>query len=231
MKYLVIIPARSGSKGLPGKNIRELDGKPLIGYSIEVAKQLFDKDSIVVSSDGKEILDVAKSFGLNIPFVRPDELAQDHSTSAEVLLHCIEFFKAQNKHYDAIVLLQPTSPLREKKDVENALTVFENNYPNLDMVVSVKETDSNPYYVLYEENSKGFLEKSKPSNFTRRQDCPKVWEVNGAVYVINTKSLQDKKMSDFQSIIHSPMSKINSVDIDDLHDFEYVEFLLSKRKC
>ena len=115
MKTLVVIPARSGSKGLPDKNIKLLNGKPLIHYSIEVAQKVFSNQDICVSTDSQKYISVAEMTGIQVPFLRPEELANDTATTQEVLLHCIKFYESRDMFYDYVLLLQPTSPLRKKK--------------------------------------------------------------------------------------------------------------------
>jgi N-acylneuraminate cytidylyltransferase len=229
MNTLFIIPARGGSKGLPGKNIKPLNDVPLIFYSIDVARKFMNDSNICISTDDTKIKNlVEKGRNLKVPFVRPSELATDSAGTYEVLIHALDFYEMQmKKNYDAIVLLQPTSPFRTKKDVENALHLF--NPSQHDMVVSVVETKSNPYFSLFEENDSGFLEQSKKSNYTRRQDCPKVYEYNGAVYVINVNSLKKMKINEFVRIQKSLMDKENSLDIDTPFDWEIAEYFAKKR--
>ncbi|WP_254423485.1 cytidylyltransferase domain-containing protein [Algoriphagus sp. A40] len=224
---MVVIPARGGSKGLPRKNIKDLGEKPLIQYTIEAAREVFNDDVICVSTDDKKIKEVVESLGLKVPFLRPPELASDTSGTYEVLLHAIDFY--QNRGYipDTLILLQPTSPFRTGIHIKEALALFDNS---LEMVVSVKETKSNPYYVLKEEDSNGWLVNSKESNFNRRQDCPKVWEVNGAIYLINIEALKSKKINELSKVKKYVMSEESSLDIDDLVDFELAEIFLEKYK-
>jgi N-acylneuraminate cytidylyltransferase len=229
MNTLFIIPARGGSKGLPGKNIKPLNDVPLIFYSIDVAREFTNDSNICISTDDTKIKNlVEKERNLKVPFVRPSELASDSAGTYEVLIHALDFYEMQmKKNYDAIVLLQPTSPFRTKKDVENALHLF--NPSQHDMVVSVVETKANPYFTLFEENDSGFLEQSKKSNYTRRQDCPKVYEYNGAVYVINVNSLKKMQINEFVRIQKSLMDKENSLDIDTPFDWEIAEYFAKKR--
>ena len=140
---LYIIPARGGSKGIPGKNIKPLAGKPLIQYTIEVARQLADDANICVSTDSPDIKSVAESTGLPLPFLRPVELATDDTGTYEVLIHALKFYQSIGSDYEKLVLLQPTSPFRTAGHVKEALAKWEDG---IEMVVSVKETKSNPYY-------------------------------------------------------------------------------------
>jgi len=224
MRTLVVIPARSGSKGLPDKNIKVLNGKPLIHYSIEVAQQIFDNEDICISTDSDKYIKVAEKTGLRIPFVRPETLSTDNATTQDVLLHCLDFYEQKGVFYDYILLLQPTSPFREKKHLEDIL--MENN-EDCDMIVSVKETDSNPYYVLLEENEEGYLKKLMKGEFTRRQDCPKVYEYNGSMYLIRVSSMKEKLISSFTKIKKYEMHSKYSLDIDSEIDFKLAEVLLN----
>ena len=224
MKTLIIIPARGGSKGVPNKNIKQLNGKPLIQYTIEAAKKINKDIDICMTSDSDLIINTVKNIGLPVPFKRPENLAKDNSGTYEVLLHTIDFYKQKGIIYDTIILLQPTSPLRNEKHIQEALALYSDD---LDMLVSVKETESNPYYVLFEENKNGYLQKSKEGNFTRRQDCPKVWEYNGAIYIINVKALLQKNMGEFKKIKKYIMDSKSSLDIDTKLDFALAEYLIN----
>ena len=223
MNTLVVIPARSGSKGLPDKNIKLLNGKPLIHYSIEVAQQIFNNEDICISTDSDKYIKIAEQTGLKVPFVRPETLSTDNATTQDVLLHCLDFYEQKGVFYDYILLLQPTSPFREKKHLEDILMA---NKEDCDMIVSVKETESNPYYVLFEENKSGLLEKSKKGNFTRRQDCPKVYEYNGSMYLIKVSSIKEKLFSSFTKIKKYEMHSKYSIDIDSEIDFKLAEVLI-----
>lgn len=229
MNSLVVIPARGGSKGLPGKNIKLLNGKPLIHYTIEAARRLFKDIEICFSTDDNEIKKVAEQTGLSVPFLRPKELANDDSGTHEVLLHAIKYYKENFYKPDVIILLQPTSPFRTSDQIKEAINIYTKE-KDIDMIVSVKETKSNPYYILFEENQKGFLEKSKKSNINRRQDCPKVWELNGAIYIISANSLHSKSIQELKKIKKYVMDDYTSHDIDNLFDWEIALTLLNKHK-
>lgn len=227
MKPLVIIPARGGSKGVPGKNIKLLNGKPLINYTVDAAREVFSDEQICVSTDSIEIKTAVESTGLNVPFIRPAELATDTAGSYGALLHAIDFYEQRGYHPDVIILLQPTSPFRSAKHISEALKLIDDV---CEMVVSVRETNANPYYVLKEENEEGWLEKSKPGNFTRRQDCPKVYEVNGAIYIMHTEELKAKPLGKFEKVRKYLMGEYSSMDIDTTLDWQLAEFVLSTSK-
>ncbi|MFB0925316.1 MAG: acylneuraminate cytidylyltransferase family protein [Vicingaceae bacterium] len=221
---LVVIPARGGSKGVPGKNIKLLNKKPLIHYTIEAARKVFVDRYIYVSTDSTEIKSITEQTGLTVPFLRPEHLATDTANTRDVLLHALEQFTLKNKKKpDVIILLQPTSPFRSATHISEALALYN---ANLDMVVSVKETNANPYYVLFEEDDDEYLKKSKQSRALRRQDVPKVWELNGAVYIINPKSIQKKPISEFESVVKYEMDDWSSHDIDTKLDWKIAEVIL-----
>ena len=224
MRALYLIPARGGSKGVPRKNIKLLNGKPLIYYTIKAARQLSEDKDICVSTDDIEIKEVVESFGLIVPFLRPESLAEDNSPTEGVINHALEFYKQKGIEYNVVVLLQPTSPLRSGDHIKEALKIYNED---VDMVVSVFQTQSNPYYVLFEQDENGFLKKSKESNFTRRQDCPDVWELNGAIYIINVNTFYKKGMQYLDKKLHYEMDRKSSIDIDDEIDFKLVELIIS----
>lgn len=225
MATLFLIPARGGSKGIPGKNIKPFCGKPLICHSIDHARALSDDALICVSTDSEEIRRVAEDHGLHVPFLRPAELATDRSGSREVMIHALDRYRDMGFDIDRLVLLQPTSPLRTPEDIQNCLDLYT---PQLDMVVSVKEAATNPYYNAFEPDEDGYLHISKgPGTYTRRQDAPKVWEYNGAVYVINPESLRERPMGLFERRRMYAMPAERSVDLDTPLDWLMAEQLAS----
>lgn len=226
MNTLFLITARGGSKGIPGKNIKPFLGKPLLYYAIDTARELAPDTNICLSTDADDIIQAAEAYGLTVPFKRPDALATDQAGSYEVLLHAVNFYKQAGIHYDTVVLLQPTSPFRTASHVREAMTLYSSD---LDMVVSVMESDLNPYYNLFEENASGYLHRSKESAFTRRQDCPAVYAYNGAVYVINVASLEQHSLSQFSHIRKYVMSTADSIDLDTPLDWQFAEFVASQR--
>lgn len=220
---LIVIPARGGSKGVPGKNIKKLGGKPLIHYTVEAAREVFDDRDILVSTDSEEIRNEVMETGLDVPFLRPASLSTDEASTYEVLLHALDYMESKGIYQDTLILLQPTSPFRTAKHIKEALSLYHND---LEMLVSVKETNANPYYVLREENEEGFLIPSKTGNFTRRQDCPKVWEINGALYIMDVKALKQRNYSQFDRIKKYEMDEISSHDIDTKFDWLMAETIV-----
>lgn len=223
MKILVVIPARGGSKGIPRKNIKPFAGKPLIYYTIDTARAIVPDEDICVSTDDDEIIQVVEDYGLKVPFKRPDELATDTAGTYEVLLHAIDFYEKQGKHYDVVLLLQNTSPFRTAEHVKEALALYT---PEVDMVVSVKECAANPYYCVFEESQEGYLHVCKGNGtIYRRQDAPKVYEYNGAVYVINTNSLKKQHMHQFSKRVKYVMDDRSSFDLDTMNDWIIAEMI------
>lgn len=225
MTPLYIIPARGGSKGIPHKNIKLFCGVPLIRLAIDCARDLgAAADHIIVSTDDPEIARVARESGLPVPYMRPEALGGDNVGSREVMLDVMDWADGKGIEYDCVVLLQPTSPLRTATDVSNALALYS---PQIDMVVSVCEAASNPYYTCFEQQGpEGYLCISKGDGlYTRRQDCPKVWEYNGAVYVINPESLRRMPLGAFKRRLPSPMSREHSADLDTPTDWLVAEAL------
>ncbi len=226
MNSLVIIPARGGSKGIPHKNIKLLNGKPLIEYTIDVARKIVSDEFICVSTDDSDIVKVVENYGLNVPFVRPDYLATDAVGTYEVLLHALSFYEQKGYEFDNIVLLQTTSPFRTAEQVKEALALYTSE---IDMVVSVKQVTANPYYNCFEEDIDGYLQVSKGDGcLTRRQDVPKVWEYNGAIYIINPNSLKRASLGCFKKRVKYIMDEIHSIDIDTMFDWTLAEFVLKE---
>lgn len=223
MKPLVVIPARSGSKGVPGKNVKLLAGKPLIYYTIEAARKVFKDEEILISTDDEEIKYCVEKTGIKVPFIRPAWLSSDTAGMRDVLLHALSFIESRGLTPDTLVLLQPTSPFRSSAHIKEALSLYNED---TEMVVSVTETKSNPYFNLFEENIDGWLEKSKNGDYIIRQGCPKVWEFNGGIYIINVESIKKKMISEFVKVRKYVMDRYSSHDIDTVYDWVLAETLI-----
>lgn len=227
MKILYLIPARAGSRGLPGKNTKILGGKPLVVHSIDFAlKNIKKGDELCISTNDKEVLGIASDLGIAIPFERPEELASNFATSYDVIMHAINYYADNNKYFDSVLLLQPTSPYRNQDDFENLIESYDDE---VDMVVSVKKAKENPYFTLFEENEFGFLDKSKKGDFQRRQDCPDVFAFNGSMYLIRITTLKNNTFSEFKKIKKIIMPEERSIDIDTMADWILAEYYLNKQ--
>lgn len=229
MKYrsLFLIPARAGSKGLSGKNTKILDGKPLIQYSIDFAKVIVKPDDIIcVSTNDQDVLRVCEKHNVMPPFIRPNELATDKSTTSSVISHAINFYKNKKIYFHDIVLLQPTSPFRLKEDFNVMLKLY--NQFDCEMVASVKEVKENPYFNLFKENGNGFLENflDPKKKVSRRQDAPLVYAFNGSIYLFKCSAFEAKNGLGFDKIVKYVMPDSRSVDIDTLIDWNIAEFYL-----
>ncbi|TDN65784.1 N-acylneuraminate cytidylyltransferase [Halothiobacillus neapolitanus] len=218
---LALIPARGGSKGLPGKNIRPLKGRPLIGWSIEAARTSRYVSRVVVSSDDEEILAVARDQGAETPFRRPASLAGDATPSMDVVLHALD----QLAEFEWVVLLQPTSPLRLSADIDAAIEqCLKTNAP---ACVSVCEAPASPWW-MFEVGAECRMRSFLPAEQrpVRRQDLPDLYALNGAVYVAKTEWLRTSRSFLTEETVAYVMPPARSVDIDTLFDFQLAECLL-----
>ena len=228
-KTLWLIPARGGSKGIPDKNLKPFCGESLVSRAVKQALACASSEDIIfVSTDSERIKAEAEKNGIQISFLRPAELASDTSSTYSVILHVLDEFKRSGIDFEKVVLLQPTSPFRTIPDITGAMKLWQRD---IDMVVSVTESKANPYFNLFETNEKGFLQHSKgDGSYTRRQEIPKVWEYNGAVYVITKDSLLKSPLSKFEKIIPYEMSSSRSIDLDTPEDWEIAEIIFKKKE-
>lgn len=223
MTPLYVIPARGGSKGIPRKNIKLLGGRPLIAYTIDAANEAAAVTGgyILLSTDDAEIATTARNCGLDVEYMRPAELGADTTGSREVILDAMDWAESRGIAYDCVVLLQPTSPLRTAADILGAIELYS---CDTDMVVSVCESEANPYYNLFETDAEGLLHICKGDGlYTRRQDAPPVLEYNGAVYVINPLSLRAMSLGAFPCRRPFMMPASRSIDLDTPADWERAE--------
>ncbi len=225
-KILALIPARGGSKGIPHKNIIDLNGKPLIAYTIDSAKKSRYIDNIVVSTDDQNIADVSKKLGAKVPFIRPTYLAADESKTEDVVLHALQYLENNGESYDVLILLQPTQPLRTEDDIDKALELFE----KLDeqSVVSISEVSDNPI-LIRRLGEGGQLEKLlKRSSTCRRQDMEAYYRVNGAIYINRINEISENTSLN-DNCIGFLMDRSHSIDIDTYEDLDWARFYLNKR--
>ena len=223
---IAIIPARGGSKGLPGKNIRDLKGKPLIAYAIDCARKARHIDQVIVSTDDPEIADVARQYGAEIPFLRPDYLASDTAQAVDNYIYTVDRLSREGKQpIDEFVVLLPTTPLRRSEDVDNAIELFRER--QADSVISYTPEAHPIRWHKYLDADKAFV-NIFDDTIANRQDLKISYYPNGAIYVFRTSVIKERKYYTEKSYAYV-MPRSRSVDIDTLEDFQYAEFLLSLR--
>ena len=223
---IAIIPARGGSKGLPRKNVRPLHGKPLIAYTVEEALKARNIDRVIISTDDEEIAKIAVEFGAELPFMRPAELASDTAMAVDNYIYTIDRLEKEGgKSIDAFVVLQPTSPLRIASDIDGAIELFQKK--DADSVISyTKEAHPVSWHKYLDEEGR-FVDIMEAS-INNRQNNRVSYYPNGAVYVFRTSIIRERKYYTKESYAYI-MPRTRSVDIDFIEDFEYAEFLLSRR--
>ena len=220
---LAIIPARGSSKGLPGKNIKLLNGKPLIYYTIEAAKRSTSISSIVVSTDDEEIASVSRKLGVNVPFLRPEQLAADNAKAIDNYIYTIDRLeKEQNAKIKDFIVLQPTSPLRDYEDIDNAIKLFITK--DADSVVSYTE-EQHPISWHKHLTAEMKFRNIFDDDLLNRQEYEKTYYPNGSIFVFKTKLIRSKKYYSDNSFAYI-MPAYRSIDIDTLEDFNYAEYLL-----
>lgn len=234
-KVLAVIPARGGSKGLPGKNILPLQGKPVLAYTIEAALNARTLDRVILSTDSEEIAAVGREAGVEVPFIRPKELATDDAHPTTVLEHAVTYLSETDGYdVDLVVTLQPTSPLRVAADIDDAVRLLQNN-PDMDSVITVKEVELPPYWVLKLDGKylRPFVDDGTDYSLMRRQEMEQTYRPNGAVYVTRRELLKNR------SVIFSAFSQgktgyvlmepIRSLDIDSRTDFKVIEAVMQRQ--
>jgi CMP-N,N'-diacetyllegionaminic acid synthase len=233
MKVLGIITARGGSKGIPGKNLKLLAGRPLLDYSIDAANDT-PLDRLILSTEDKKIADAARALGCEVPFMRPAELARDETPHLPVIQHAVKWLQDQQGYTPDIVLtLQPTSPLRSAADIAAALRMLE--LSDADSVVSVNEVTAHAHPMRMLKVDEHGLAKlfatGEPvrNRINRRQDLPKAWVMNGAIYACRTHVLFAAPPSLYgDRVVAYPMPPERSISIDDLDDWEAAERAIAK---
>ena len=223
-EILTLIPARGGSKGLPGKNIRPFLGKPLIARSIDAARDSGVAGRIVVSTDDQEIADLSLTHGAEVPFLRPKEIAADASPVLAAALHAVDWYiEYENWEARWLLLLQPTSPLRTAGDIQQAVQLLQNE--DADAVVAVSETKSHPYWIKTLDPN-GYLKpfvdgQTAPS---RRQDLPSAFALNGMLYLVRVSTLREEAAFCPRRTLPLVIPSSRAFDIDTEHDFQIAEF-------
>jgi CMP-N,N'-diacetyllegionaminic acid synthase len=227
MRILVLIPARGGSKRIPGKNIRLLGGNPLITWSINVAKSVPEICDTLVSTDSDEIAEIARNAGATVPWLRPSELATDSAPSTDVCLHALEWYENNNGKIDGLLLLQPTSPFRSRDSILRGIEIFRLNKHC--SVIGVSEAESHPMWCfkIEEGNMRPFIKGD--GLYMRSQDLPSAYVINGSFYLISPKNLQEYRSffkNDMVPLVIDALEEC--IDIDTERDWRLAEEVLKK---
>lgn len=228
-KVVGIILARSGSKGLPNKNILPMGSKPLIYYSIDAALKSAYVDDCILSTDSQKIALIARQLGAEVPFIRPQKLATDTATSVDSVLHALSFLEKRGRQYDLVVLLEPTSPLRESSDIDRSLELM--HQLKADAVVSVAcAITSHPAYA-YTRSDSGRISPfiAEGSKHLRRQELGEVFFPEGTVYISRVKTLRARKSFYHDDTVGYVVPKWKSFEIDDAEDLHIVAAIMEQR--
>lgn len=230
-RYLGVIPARGGSKGIPKKNIKDLNGEPLIAYTIKATNKAIDEsilDRCIVSTDNDEIATISRQYGADVPFMRPDYLGGDTVKSVDVILHALSFLEEHGEHYDAVVTLQPTSPMRTAEDIIEGIRMFDER--SSDSLIAVYEdvkANGLNYYRMG-DNQEGIAEHKEHNTGMRRQDMKPMYVRNGALYISSVDLLVSRKLIIGDNPLLFVMPKERSIDVDSMMDFKFIELLMKE---
>ena len=230
-KLLAIIPARGGSKGIPNKNIVDLNGKPLIYYTIEESLKAQKKgyiDKLIVSTDDEKICEISRKYGAEVPFIRPKEISGDKAKSIEYVLHALDFYKSKNEFFDTVMILQPTSPMRKEKDIIDSIISF-NGHSSKSLVSCYEEAHIKPEVMYNLKDSILMPLKSNHNIGSRRQDVENYFIRNGAIYITKVDFLLTEQKIISKNPMAFVMKKSFSIDIDTLEDIELVRLIFENK--
>ncbi len=231
MEILGLIPARGGSKSVPRKNIKKLNGKPLLEYTVEAAKESKKLAHLILSSDEKDIINIAKELKVDVPFVRPTHLAEDTSPTLGVIQHALRFYKEKEINFDAVCLLQVTSPFKTGKFIDDAIDKFVNT--GCDALVSVQKVpdEYNPHWV-FKENPEGQLElvTGEKNIISRRQDLPDMYHRDGLIYITKTSVLLEQNSLYGNKLAYIKSPYVSTINIDTVEDWKKAEAFLNSEE-
>lgn len=223
-KIVAIITARSGSKGVKDKNIKLLNGKPMIAYTIETAIESGIFDRIIVSTDSQKYADIAIEYGAEVPSLRPEELSKDNTSSVDAILYTLDLLESHGEYYDYFMLLQPTSPLRTAKNIVEAVDLcFEKDTLS---VLSMTKCDHPPEWSCQLDDKLDLTVLYNQIKATRRQDVLPYYQLNGAIYFININEFKESRSFFKNNSVAYIMDKENSLDVDDIYDFMLAESVM-----
>jgi CMP-N,N'-diacetyllegionaminic acid synthase len=230
MRILAIIPARGGSKGVPRKNIKPLIGKPLIEYTINSALKSKLLTKVILSSDDEEIISFSRKLGVEVPFIRPENLAKDESSTIDVIKHALNHFSDKNENYDSVCLLQPTTPFRPKSLIDSSISEFVKNKTDSLVSVQIVPHQFNPNWI-YEKTENNILKRldSKNSLAKNRQSLKTYYHRDGAIYITKTDTIFKQNSIYGKTISYIRSSKDCKINIDSIEDWEEAENHIKKR--
>lgn len=230
MNLLGLIPARGGSKGIPGKNTRVLGGKPLLAYTALAAQKAEICTKLIISTDSEQIADVARQWNIEVPFLRPAELAQDTTPMLPVIHHAIAEMETRGFRADAVLLLQPTAPFRRWEDLKAAFELLRND-DSVDSVVSVEPVPQHysPYFIMRVENDRLLPFMEGGLKFTRRQDVPETYSRNGDFYFTRVRTLREQNSIYGQNCRPFIVRDSDRVNLDTLEDWSAAEIIIGKK--
>lgn len=229
---LTLVPARGGSKGVPRKNIRPLQGKPLLAWVLGSALKSKYVQRIIVSTEDEEIASVARDYGAEVPFLRPVKLAGDDSPAIDTVLHALHWFQENEKtEADYVLLLQATSPFLLPEDIDRCIEIMAEHRHETDAVVSIRQVEEHPFW-MSRLDERGFLQRfdARGSEIARRQDLPPLYMLNGAIYLCKSSIIKEKRTFTPDRTLGYVMPRERSVDIDTELDLSFAEFLVSQNK-
>jgi CMP-N-acetylneuraminic acid synthetase len=230
-RVLALIPARGGSKGLPGKNLRLLAGKPLLVWSVEQGLATPEIARVVVSTDDPKVAAVARDAGADVPFLRPTEISGDGSPTSDAVIHALDFLSAQGDEFDAVLLLEPTSPLRASGDLSGAIKLLSENWDRTDSVVSVGAIHTESPFVAKTISAEGFVVPLlPPSGVTRRQDLPTAYFPYGVAYLTKVSAFRTVPTFYQKATLPFLIERWQNFEIDDATDFVCVEAVMRARE-
>jgi CMP-N-acetylneuraminic acid synthetase len=224
-KFIALICARGGSKGLKNKNIKNFDGKPLIAWTILLAKKVKQIDRVIVSTESKKIANIARKYGAETPFLRPKELSLDHSPEWKVWKHAVNFLRNQNEKPTGIIILHATSPLRSIKDIQKCIKLFKKHKKT---TISVAEPYRNPFYNMVKKKNSFFKLVNFKKKIRSRQLAPQVYDMTTVCWMLKPETIIKNNFLFDDKVVGFLVPKNRAVDIDDKYDFQYA--LLLKKK-
>jgi CMP-N-acetylneuraminic acid synthetase len=228
MKVLGLIPARGGSKGIPHKNIRHLHGKPLIAYTAEAAHQARRLSRLILSTDDEQIAEVGRHCGLDAPFIRPIELAEDDTPMLSVVQHAVRWMENRNEHFDAVCLLQPTNPLRRPEDIDACIELLEASDAQSVVTILPVPSEYNPHWVYFQQKDGSLrLSTGEMNPISRRQALPQAFHREGSVYVTRREAVIEQNSLYGERVIGYLLEPERTVNIDNPEDWQRAEALLS----